>query len=295
MNVVESNGLGRRYGATWALRDCTLAIPEGHLVAVVGPNGAGKSTMLNILVGLTAPTTGDVTVLGGVAVGSSAALDDIAFVAQDMPLYRQLSVADMVHLTRNLNRGFDDAYARRRLDELGISPKSKAGKLSGGQQSQLALTLALARRPRLLVLDEPTSRLDPLARHDFMATVMAAMADDGVSVLLSSHALAELERVADYLVLVTGGVVRLAGTVDQLAAQHRLMTGRVGQPTPAGWEVIESTQAGSQRHLVVRLDGSAQPPPDSWQGRPVGVEELVLAYLRESATPAALSPVEVGR
>ena len=295
MNIVESNGLGRRYGSTWALRDCTLAIPEGHLVAVVGPNGAGKSTMLNIIVGLTAPTTGDVTVLGGAAVGSSAALDDIAFVAQDMPLYRQLSVADMVHLTRNLNRGFDDAYARRRLDELGIGGKSKAGKLSGGQQSQLALTLALARRPRLLVLDEPTSRLDPLARHDFMATVMAAMADDGVSVLLSSHALAELERVADYLVLVTGGVVRLAGTVDDLATQHRLLTGRTGQPTPAGWQVIQSTQAGSQRHLVVRLDGSTDRTPDSWESRPVGVEEMVLSYLRESATPAALAPVEVGR
>jgi ABC-2 type transport system ATP-binding protein len=295
MNVVESDGLGRRYGATWALRDCTLAIPEGHLVAVVGPNGAGKSTMLNIIVGLTAPTTGDVTVLGGAAVGSSAALDDIAFVAQDMPLYRQLSVADMVHLTRNLNRGFDDAYARRRLDELGISTKSKAGKLSGGQQSQLALTLALARRPRLLVLDEPTSRLDPLARHDFMATVMSAMADEGVSVLLSSHALAELERVADYLVLVTGGVVRLAGTVDELAAQHRLMTGRVGQPAPAGWQVIQSSEAGSQRHLLVRLGGSADGPPDSWESRAVGVEELVLGYLRESATPAAFAPVEVGR
>jgi ABC-2 type transport system ATP-binding protein len=295
MNIVESDGLGRRYGATWALRDCTLAIPEGHLVAVVGPNGAGKSTMLNIIVGLTAPTTGDVTVLGGAAVGSSAALDDIAFVAQDMPLYRQLSVADMVHLTRNLNRGFDDAYARRRLDELGISAKSKAGKLSGGQQSQLALTLALARRPRLLVLDEPTSRLDPLARHDFMATVMAAMADEGVSVLLSSHALAELERVADYLVLVTGGVVRLAGTVDGLAAQHRLMTGRVGQPTPAGWELIQSTEAGSQRHLLVRLGDSVEGSPDGWESRPVGVEELVLGYLRESATPAALAPVEVGQ
>ncbi len=295
MNIVESDGLGRRYGSTWALRDCTLAIPEGHLVAVVGPNGAGKSTMLNILVGLTAPTTGEVTVLGGAAVGSPAALDDIAFVAQDMPLYRQLSVGDMVHLTRNLNRGFDDAYARRRLDELGIGAKSKAGKLSGGQQSQLALTLALARRPRLLVLDEPTSRLDPLARHDFMATVMAAMADDGVSVLLSSHALAELERVADYLVLVTRGVVRLAGTVDDLAAQHRLMTGRTGQPTPAGWQVIQATEAGSQRHLVVRLDGAVDRTPDSWESRAVGVEEMVLAYLRESATPAALAPVEVGR
>ena len=144
--------------ARWALRDCTLAIPEGHLVALVGPNGAGKSTLLNLVVGLTHPTAGEVMVLGGLPAGSPAALDGIAFVAQDMPLYRHLSVADMLHLTRNLNLHFDTAYARRRVAELGISSKQKAGKLSGGQQAQLALTLALARHPRLLVLDEPTAR-----------------------------------------------------------------------------------------------------------------------------------------
>ncbi len=187
MNIIETQALGRRYGGTWALRDCTLAIPEGHLVALVGPNGAGKTTLLNIVVGLTAPTTGSVSVLDGIPAGSPAALDGIAFVAQDMPLYRHLSVADMLHLTRNLNHDFDAAYARARLRDLGIAEKHRAGKLSGGQQAQLALTLALARHPRLLVLDEPTAPLDPLARHDFMATVMAAMAEDGLSVLLSSH------------------------------------------------------------------------------------------------------------
>src|SRR5689334_17383044 len=185
MNVLETQALSRRYGGTWALRDCTLAIPEGQLVALVGPNGAGKTTLLNIVVGLTAPTSGAVSVLGGIPVGSPAALDGIAFVAQDMPLYRHLTVADMLHLTRNLNHDFDGAFARRRLGDLGIAEKHRAGKLSGGQQAQLALTLALARHPQLLVLDEPTARLDPLARHDFMATVMAAMAADGLSVILS--------------------------------------------------------------------------------------------------------------
>jgi len=163
MNVIEASGLGKRYGSSWALRECTLAIPEGHLVALVGPNGAGKTTLLNLVVGLTAPNAGAVTVLGGARPGSLAALDSIAFVAQNAPLHKHLSVADMLHLTRNLNRRFDQDYARARLGELDIPLARKAGKLSGGQQAQLALTLGLARRPRLLVLDEPMASLDPLA------------------------------------------------------------------------------------------------------------------------------------
>jgi len=219
MNV-EASGLGKRYGATWALRECTLAVPAGHVAALVGPNGAGKSTLLNLAVGLTAPTAGTVTVLGGRLPGSPAALDGIAFVAQDAPLYKTLSVTDMLHLTRNLTRRFDDAYAQARLAELGIPLRRKTGKLSGGQQAQVALTLALARRPSLLVLDEPVAMLDPIARHDFMATVLAAASADGVSVLLASHVLTELERVASYLVLLARGQVRLAGAVDDLLATH---------------------------------------------------------------------------
>jgi ABC-2 type transport system ATP-binding protein len=221
MNVVEASGLGKRYGGTWALRDCTLEIPAGRVAALVGPNGAGKSTLLNLAVGLTAPSAGEVTVLGGHPAGSPAALDGIAFVAQDTPLYKNLSVADMIYVTRSLNRRFDRPYAKARLAELGIPLRRKAGKLSGGQQAQLALTLALARRPRLLILDEPVAMLDPVARHDFMATVLAAVAADGVSVLLSSHVLTELQRVAGYLVLLSWGRVRLAGEVEDLLAAHR--------------------------------------------------------------------------
>jgi ABC-2 type transport system ATP-binding protein len=220
MNVVEASGLGKRYGRTWALRECTLEIPAGRVAALVGPNGAGKTTLLNLAVGLTAPSAGAVAVLGGRRAGSPAALDGIAFVAQDTPLYKNLSVADMISVTRSLNRRFDQPYARARLEELGIAPKRKAGKLSGGQQAQLALTLALARRPWLLVLDEPVAALDPVARHDFMATVLAAASADGVSVLLSSHVLTELERVAGYLVLMSRGRVQLAGEVDDLLAAH---------------------------------------------------------------------------
>jgi ABC-2 type transport system ATP-binding protein len=221
MNVLETSGLGKRYGRTWALHECTLEIPAGHVAALVGPNGAGKTTLLNLAVGLAAPTAGAVTVLGGRPAGAPAALAGIAFVAQDTPLYRNLSAADMMHVTRNLNRRFDQAYACARLEELGIPQKRKAGKLSGGQQAQLALTLALARRPRLLVLDEPVAMLDPLARRDFMDTVLTA-AGDGVSVVLSSHVLADLERVAGYLVLLSRGRVRLAGEVAGLLAAHHL-------------------------------------------------------------------------
>jgi ABC-2 type transport system ATP-binding protein len=291
MNIIEATGLGRRYGARWALRECRLAIPEGHLVALVGPNGAGKSTLLNLVVGLTAPSAGEVTVLGGEPAGSQAALDGIGFVAQDMPLYRHLSVADMVHLTRNLNRHFDDAYARARLADLDIGERQKAGKLSGGQQAQLALTLALARRPRLLLLDEPIASLDPLARHDFMATVMTAMAEDGVSVVLSSHMLAELERVADYLILISHGRVRLDGTVEDLVARHRLITGPADAPDRPDWDVVESSTTGVLTHRLVRFASAASAVPPDSESRPVGVEELTLAYLRDSA---ATAPVLTG-
>ncbi len=299
MNVIEASGLGKRYGGTWALRECSLAIPAGHVAALVGPNGAGKTTLLNLAVGLAAPSAGCVTVLGGLPAGSPGALDGIAFVAQDTPVYRNLSVADMLHLTRSLNRRFDQSYARARLNELGIPLKRKAGRLSGGQQAQLALTLALARRPRLLVLDEPVAMLDPVARHDFMATVLTAMADDGVSVVLSSHVLAELERVADYLILLSRGRVQMAGEVDDLLAGHRLLTGpaaEAGNFTER--PVVHASRAEAQAHLLIRA-AADDPVPPGWEAHPVSLEELVLAYLREPGAAAlpgpAREPSEVTR
>jgi ABC-2 type transport system ATP-binding protein len=289
MSVIEASGLGKRYGGTWALRECSLAIPAGHVAALVGPNGAGKSTLLNLAVGLAAPSAGGVTVLGGRPPGSPAALDGIAFVAQDTPLYRNLSAADMVHLTRNLNRRFDQASAEARLAELGIPLKRRAGRLSGGQQAQLALTLALARRPQLLVLDEPVAMLDPIARHDFMATVLTAAADDGVSVVLSSHALAELERVADYLILMSRGRVQVAGEVDDLLAHHRILTGPAHEAGRFGeqWSVVHARRGAAQAHVMVRTNATTNPVPPGWEAHPVGLEELALAYLREPdvATP----------
>jgi ABC-2 type transport system ATP-binding protein len=249
MNVIEASGLGKRYGGTWALRECSLAIPAGHVAALVGPNGAGKTTLLNLAVGL--------------------------------------------------NRRFDQSYARARLDELGIPLKRKAGRLSGGQQAQLALTLALARRPRLLVLDEPVAMLDPVARHDFMATVLAAMADDGVSVVLSSHVLAELERVADYLILLSRGRVQMAGEVDDLLAGHRVLTGpAVEAGNFAERPVVHASRAEAQAHLLIRA-AADDPVPPGWEAHPVSLEELVLAYLREPGAAAlpgpAREPSEVTR
>jgi ABC-2 type transport system ATP-binding protein len=286
MNIIETSGLGKRYGGTWALRECTFAIPEGSLAALVGPNGAGKSTLMQMLTGLAVPSAGTITVLGDQVPGSAAALDGIAFVAQDTPMYKNLPVADMFHMTRNMNRFFDQQYARARMDELGIPLSKKSGKLSGGQQAQLALTLALARRPRLLILDEPLAMLDPLARHDFMATVLTAMTDEGVSILLSSHALSELERVADYLVLLSRGRVQLAGEVDDLLACHRLLTGPAAEADgyAARLNAITTRRAQAQAHLLVRTGEAAEPAAPGWEAHPVTLEELVMSYLRAPGT-----------
>jgi ABC-2 type transport system ATP-binding protein len=281
MNVIEASNLSKNYGGTQALRDCTFTIPSGHVVALVGPNGAGKSTLLNLAVGLLVPSAGSLTVLGGHTPGSRTARNGIAYVAQDTPLYANLSATDMMHLTRNLNLRFDWAYAETRLDELGIPPTRKAGKLSGGQRAQLALTLALSRRPTLLILDEPVAMLDPIARHDFMATVLAAAVDDGVSVLLSSHVLAELERVADYLILMSQGRVQVDGEVDDLLASHRVLTGRADEVlTDNTYRVVHARRGEVQTQLIVQTSDRGR-VPSGWESHPIGLEELALAYLRE--------------
>ncbi|MFI5268524.1 MAG: ABC transporter ATP-binding protein [Chloroflexota bacterium] len=290
--MIEANSLSKRYGDTWALRECSLAIPAGRVAALVGPNGAGKTTLLNLAVGLVAPSVGRVAVLGGQPPGSPAALDGIAFVAQDIPLYKNLSAADLLHLTRNLNRRFDQASAEARLSELEIPLKRKAGRLSGGQQAQLALTLALARRPQLLILDEPMAMLDPVARHEFMATVLTAAVDNGVSVLLSSHVLAELERVADFLVLLSHGRVQVAGEVEDLLANHCLLTGPATEADRYAERltVVHARRGEAQAHLLVRRNGHADPVPPGWESHPVGLEELALAYLREPGAAALPGP-----
>ena len=205
MNVIECRGLAKRYRRAWALRDCGLVIPEGHVVALVGPNGAGKTTLLNLAAGLFRPTAGDITVLGGQQPGSGAARVGIGFVSQDAPLYGHLRAGDMLALAGNLNITWSHERALARLADLRVPLDRKVRALSGGQRAQLALTIALAKRPRLLILDEPLASLDPLARHEFMASLMAEVAEEGLSVVFSSHVVAELERISDYLIVLNEG------------------------------------------------------------------------------------------
>ena len=279
MNVIEAQGLGKRYGRSWALRDCTLAVPQGRVVALVGPNGAGKTTLLHLAVDLTKQTTGEITVLGGIAPGSDEALNRIGFVAQDTPLYQYLSVADTVRLVENLSARFDAANARARLAELGIPLNRKVGKLSGGQQAQVALTLALAKQPELLVLDEPVASLDPLARREFLNAVLEAVVETQMTVVISSHIVSELERVCDHLIALVDSRTQLAGTITDIVASHRLLTGprSDGASVARAHNVIRESHTERQTTLLVRANGHVY--DTCWEQHEVDLEEIVLAYL----------------
>jgi ABC-2 type transport system ATP-binding protein len=220
--VLEARGLGQRYRRLWALTDCTLSIPAGQVVGLVGPNGAGKTTLLNLAAGLLAPTTGTIEVLGGQPAVSPAQLAKVGFLAQDAPLYAGLSVADHLRLGARLNPDWDEGLARRRIDRLDLDPAQRAGRLSGGQRAQLALTLAVAKRPELLILDEPVASLDPLARREFLEDLLEAIGERQMSVVLSSHLVGDLERVCDYLIVLVGSRVRVAGPVKELLAASRV-------------------------------------------------------------------------
>jgi ABC-2 type transport system ATP-binding protein len=294
VNVVESFGLGVSYRGNWALRDCTLAVPDGHIVALVGSNGAGKTTLLHCIVGLTTPTTGDVTVLGGVETGSPDARERVAFVAQEAPLYRHVTVRAMLTMAANLNQHFDRNLAEARLTALDIPLGRRVGRLSGGQQAQLALALALARQPDLLVLDEPLARLDPVARHEVMAVVMSTVAEEGLSVIFSSHVVSELERVADYLILMSHGRVQMVGMIDDLLARHVVLSGPTDDAERVAelFVVIQSQHAGRQSQFVARTGASTE-IPRGWVAESISLDELVLAYLREPSATAMTGPLAI--
>jgi ABC-2 type transport system ATP-binding protein len=283
VNIIESHGLGKRFGRRWALRDCDLAIPAGHVIALVGPNGAGKTTLLNLAAGLLRPTAGRLTVLGREQPGSADPRSRIGFVAQDAPLYRNLPAGDMLRVARNLNPRFDEQRAKERLAGLNIPANRKVRALSGGQRAQLALTIALAKRPDVLILDEPLAALDPLARHELTGSLMAAVAQDGLSVVFSSHVVSELERIADYLVVLNGGRLQLAGEVEQLLGRHAILTGPGGESFLDAQRaaVVHAQQAGTQAHLLVRTAQAGEPAPPGWLSRPASLEDLVLGYLRD--------------
>ncbi|MBO0823803.1 MAG: ABC transporter ATP-binding protein [Actinobacteria bacterium] len=283
--AIETRSLGKRYGYRWALEDCTLTVPAGHVAGLVGPNGAGKTTLISLATGMLAPTTGTVQVLGSRPTSGPAQLARVGYVAQDTPTYAGLSVADHLRLGAHLNRRWDAGLARRRIEQLGLDPKQKAGKLSGGQRAQLALTLAVAKRPELLILDEPIASLDPLARREFLQVLMNATAEQELSVVISSHQVADLERVSDYLVVLIASRVRVAGEVDELINSHHLITGprRDAASMPAGLEVITESHTGRQSTFMVR---GREPIADpAWTVDPVSLEDVVLAYLGHAAAP----------
>jgi ABC-2 type transport system ATP-binding protein len=292
--ALAASGLGKRYGRRWALSGCTLRIPVGRVVGLVGPNGAGKTTLLHLAVGLLAPTSGTISVLGARPAQGPAELERVGFVAQDTPVYSGMSVAAHLRMGAALNRGWDDELAARRIRRLGLSLRQRAGRLSGGQRAQLALTLAIAKRPELLVLDEPVASLDPLARREFLQTVADVVAEHGVTVVLSSHLVADLELVCDYLVVLVASQVRLAGDIDSLLASHHRLFRPAADPgvLPPGLEVIEATRSPTRTTLLVR--GGDVSLDRSWTRAPARLDDLAVAYMSQGAAQVLWMQEELG-
>src|SRR5580704_14006514 len=273
-------GLGRRYGRTiWGLRDCSLEVPAGRVVALVGPNGSGKTTLMSMAAGLLPASTGRIEAAGG---APAQRLDRIGFVAQDAPLWPRLRVADVLDIGRSMNRGFDAVMAAERIGRLGIRPRARISALSGGERAQVALTLVLAKRPELFLLDEPMANLDPLARREFLGSMFEACHETGATVVYSSHAVAELERVCDYLIVLRTGRVRLVGDIDELRSRHRVICGPDGWLDGGGWQVISRRSMAGQTTALVRCDDAHRPGPGLQDAAPA-FEELVLGYLDADA------------
>lgn len=287
--AITATALAKRYGRRWALRDCTVEVPAGSIAGLVGPNGAGKTTLLHLAAGLLRPSGGAINVLGERA-GSSGVISRVGFVGQDKPLYGAFRVRDILQFGAQLNPNWNNDLAQSWVDRLGLEARQRVGQLSRGQRTQLALALALGKQPDLLLLDEPVADLDPLARRDFLGMLMEQVAESQVTVLMSSHVMTDLERVCDHLVLLSAGQVQLTGQIDQLLAEHTLLSGPADQAGAFANEsnVVQERTTGRQTTLLLRNHDLAHNP--AWAGRPVGLEELVLAYMSAStARPASSS------
>ncbi|WP_329250269.1 ABC transporter ATP-binding protein [Actinoallomurus sp. NBC_01490] len=293
--VLRAQGLGKKYGRRWALTDCTLDIPAGHVVGLVGPNGAGKTTLLSLAAGQLSPTAGGIEVLGGRPGGGPGQLAKVGFVAQGTPTYAGLTVADHLKLGARLNPRWDAALAGERIERLGLDPAHKAGKLSGGQRAQLALTLGIAKRPELLILDEPVAALDPLARREFLQGLMEAAAEHQLSVVLSSHLVSDLERTCDYLIVLVDSRVQVTGEVDELLATHHRLTGPRRDPAtlPANQHVVSDSHTDRQTTLIIRTDAPIHDP--AWTVSRPGLEDIVLAYMARPARTGHRPVLEVQR
>ena len=281
-SALSATDLGKRYGRKWALSNCSLDIPEGRVVGLVGPNGAGKTTLLHLAVGLLSPSVGSITVLEQTPASSAEQLGQIGFVAQDTPVYAGLSIAAHLQMGAALNSTWDAQLANRRIHDLGLDPSQRAGRLSGGQRAQLALTLAIAKRPSLLLLDEPVASLDPLARREFLAILMEVVVDHHVSVILSSHLVADLERVCDYLVVLAASRVQVNGDIDELLSTHHRLVGtpRDLDNLPDTVHLIESSSTDRQTTVTVRSVDPIMDP--AWSVESLTMEDLVLAYMSQA-------------
>jgi ABC-2 type transport system ATP-binding protein len=284
--VIEATNLGKRYGQKWALSECSLAVPWGKVIGLVGPNGAGKTTLLHLAVGLLQPTSGSISVLGGRPGASPVQLARIGFVAQDAPVYAGMSIRDHLRLGSWMNPTWDSELATDRVAGLGLDPSQKAGRLSGGQRAQLALTMAVAKRPELLVLDEPIASLDPLARREFLQDLMQVVVEQTATVIFSSHLVSDLERVCDYLIVLVGSRVRVAGEIEELAATHYRLTGprRDRGRLPGDQQVIVENHTDRQSTFVVRTSAPVLDP--AWTVERMGLEDMVLAYMTRAAEDA---------
>jgi ABC-2 type transport system ATP-binding protein len=284
VTVLRAQGLGKKYKRRWALTGCSIDIEAGHVTGLVGPNGAGKSTLLNLAAGMLEPTAGTIEVCGGVPGSGPDQLAKVGYVAQSTPVYTALTVEEHLRLGAHLNPGWDEKLAQRRVERIGLDPKQQAGKLSGGQRAQLALTLGIAKRPELLLLDEPVAALDPLARRDFLSDLMESVAEHGVSVVLSSHLVADLERVCDHLIVLVDSQVRIIGDVEDLLATHHRLSGprRDLDTLPSDQHVISASHTDRQTTVVVRADGPVLDP--SWTVGSLTMEDLVLEYMSNPVT-----------
>ncbi|MEU0535709.1 ABC transporter ATP-binding protein [Amycolatopsis tolypomycina] len=287
MTVLRAQGLGKKYKRKQALTGCTLEIEAGHVTGLVGPNGAGKSTLLNIAAGMLEPTTGTIEVCGGVPGSGPEQLAKVGYVAQNTPVYSGLTIEEHLRLGAHLNPGWDASLAEKRVERLGLDPKQHAGKLSGGQRAQLALTIGIAKRPELLLLDEPVAALDPLARREFLQDLMEAVAEHGLSVVMSSHLVNDLERVCDHLVVLVASQVRVIGEVETLLATHHRLSGprRDLDTLPADQHVVSAKHTDRQTTVLVRTEAPILDP--SWTVGQLGLEDLVLEYM---SNPTAARP-----
>lgn len=291
-SLLEAKDVTKKYRSRAALLNCTLSIPTGRVVGLVGPNGAGKSTLLNLSVGLSYPSEGSIQVLGEVPEGTPGQLSRLGFVAQDHPICSNFSVGEHLKMCAHLNPKFDKQLAHDRIRKLGLDERQRAGKLSGGQRAQLSLTLALAKRPEALILDEPVASLDPLARREFLETTMETVAEHGISVILSSHLVSDVERVCDFLVILVASRVVLTGEVDDIVTTHHRLVGpaTADQPFVDNQEIIKWYRVGRQDEVIVRSNGPVLDP--AWIIEPLNLEDIVLAYMgREQSSSTTSSEV----